>query len=134
DYQPQVPLNTFDGQGVNGTWKVYVIDGFGADGGHIRSVKLSFGLTGAVVQPATVFEACCLESLTYTDSYVDEACNTGLTRTISRKWTAKDCSGNTSTCIQKISLILPTLCDVVLPPDYDGVDAAAFQCTDNAYP
>ncbi|MFN7830631.1 MAG: proprotein convertase P-domain-containing protein, partial [Bacteroidota bacterium] len=134
DYQPQVALNTFDGQGVNGTWKVYVIDGFGADGGHIRSVKLSFGLTGAVVQPATVFEACCLESLTYTDSYVDEDCSTGLTRTISRKWTAKDCSGNTSTCIQEISLIRPTLGDVVLPPDYDGVDADAFQCTDNAYP
>lgn len=68
----------------------------------------------------------------YIDTEVAQNCASGLSKIITRKWTATDASGNSSTCIQTISLILPTLADVVLPPDYDGFDAPAFLCTDDA--
>ena len=68
-------------------------------------------------------------SLTWTDTETDQNCASGLTKIIQRRWTATDASGNISTCVQNISLIRPTLADVVLPPNYDDFDAPAFDCT-----
>ncbi|MFZ1496132.1 MAG: HYR domain-containing protein, partial [Saprospiraceae bacterium] len=89
------------------------------------------GLAGAF--PA-VFEACCLQSLTWIDTQVDGDCATLTDRIITRKWTATDCSGNVNTCEQIITVQLPTLADVVLPPDYDDIDEDAFDCIDGQYP
>lgn len=72
-------------------------------------------------------------TLTYIDTEMPQNCASGLTKVITRKWTAIDASGNTSTCEQTIGLIRPTLSDVTLPPDYDGIDAPGFGCT-AAYP
>jgi len=72
-------------------------------------------------------------NLTYIDSEVSQNCASGLSKIITRKWTAVDASGNTSTCEQTIGLLRPTLADVSLPPDYDGFDAPGFNCT-AAYP
>lgn len=36
--------------------------------------------------------------------------------------------GNSSTCEQTISLVRPTLADVVCPPNYDDLQAPAFRC------
>ncbi|MFN0174692.1 MAG: T9SS type A sorting domain-containing protein [Saprospiraceae bacterium] len=71
--------------------------------------------------------------LTYIDSDVTQNCASGLSKIITRKWTAIDASGNTSTCEQTIGLLRPTLADVTLPPDYDGFDAPGFNCV-AAYP
>lgn len=72
-------------------------------------------------------------TLSYIDVQTTQNCASGLTKIITRKWTAVDASGNTSTCEQTIGLIRPTLADVTLPPDYDGIDAPGFNCT-AAYP
>jgi hypothetical protein len=67
--------------------------------------------------------------LSYLDTQTPQSCASGLSKIVSRKWTAKDASGNTSTCEQTIGLIRPTLADVTMPPDYDGFDAPGFNCT-----
>jgi len=71
--------------------------------------------------------------LTYIDLEVNQNCASGLSKIITRKWTAIDASGNTSTCEQTIGLLRPTFADVTLPPDYDGFDAPGFNCV-AAYP
>ncbi len=73
-------------------------------------------------------ENCSDVTLTYIDAEVPQDCPTGLTKIINRKWTAKDASGNTSTCIQVINVLRPTLGDVVFPPSYDNVDEPALEC------
>ncbi|MBC7776816.1 MAG: HYR domain-containing protein, partial [Phycisphaerae bacterium] len=70
---------------------------------------------------------------TYIDTETLRDCASGFTKTITRKWTAVDASGNSSTCIQTIHLTRPTLADLKFPPNYDGFQAPGFNCT-AAYP
>ncbi|HLP93002.1 MAG TPA: T9SS type A sorting domain-containing protein [Saprospiraceae bacterium] len=72
--------------------------------------------------------------LTYIDQETPRDCASGLTRTILRKWTAVDESGNVSTCEQIISFDRPGLADVVAPPDFDDFMAPAFSCATSEYP
>ena len=67
-------------------------------------------------------------TLTWTDTEVDKDCASGLSKVISRKWTATDASGNSTTCIQTISLRRPGVDDMKLPPNYDGFQAPGFTC------
>ncbi|MCC7503769.1 MAG: proprotein convertase P-domain-containing protein, partial [Saprospiraceae bacterium] len=158
-FQPANALSAFDGEDPNGTWVLVVNDFVGGDGGPNSSISLSIGQTGGAGFPnglvynvdvfagnnATTFvvpagggipqlDNCSDVTLTYLDTQIPQNCASGLTAVINRKWTAKDASNNTSTCIQTINLIRPTLADVVPPSDYDDIDAPAFHCTDNAYP
>ncbi|MCB0577599.1 MAG: hypothetical protein KDC61_23765, partial [Saprospiraceae bacterium] len=80
-----------------------------------------------------VLENCSDVTLSYQDASVDQNCASGLTKIVNRKWTAVDAAGNTKTCIQVINVLRPTMNDVVLPPDYDDVDAPALPCG-TAYP
>ena len=90
-----------------------------------------YTVTGGTGTP--VLEPCSNASLCYVDASVDQACATGLTKIVNRKWTATDASGNTKTCIQKISVLRGALSDVLFPTDYDDVNAPAFICA-GAYP
>ncbi len=85
----------------------------------------------AVAFPA--YTDCQAVTLTWSDTETDMDCASGLTKTISRKWTAVDASGNSSTCIQTIGLRRPGVDDLKLPPNYDGFQAPGFNCT-AAYP
>ena len=126
-------LNKFDGEDMQGTWELKLTDNTNGDVGTLLDFQLHItAMVGAAPGESVpdVFEGCCFDDLTYIDSEVQTDCASGFTKVISRKWTASDCSGNTSTCIQRISLLRPTLTDVTLPPDYDGIDAPAFECTD----
>jgi hypothetical protein len=78
-----------------------------------------------------VLDNCSNVTLTYSDSEVDNGCAGGV---ITRKWTAKDASGNTSTCNQIINVILPKLGDVQIPPSYDDIDEDALECGSGQYP
>ncbi len=156
EFQSLNPLSAFDGENPNGTWVLTVNDLAAPDGGTISSMGISIQQTGGadfpnglvylvnvfptgIPQQYTVpagsgvpqLENCSDVTLNYLDSEVPEDCASGLTVTISRKWTATDASGNSSTCIQIIELARPTLNDVVMPPDYDDIDADAFKCEDN---
>ncbi|MFN0013310.1 MAG: HYR domain-containing protein, partial [Saprospiraceae bacterium] len=75
-----------------------------------------------------VLDACSDVTLTYVDSSVDQPCTSSNSKTITRKWTAKDASGNTSTCNQTVNVLRPTLSDLELPPSYDDVDELAIPC------
>ena len=71
---------------------------------------------------------CSAVNLCYIDTEVEGTCASGFSRIITRKWTATDAWGNSSTCIQTISLVRPTLADVTFPPNYDNIQAPAFDC------
>ncbi len=146
-------LSSFDGQLATGIWHVRFrdIDGFG-DVSTINAAQIfvstnsafvNIGLTNGITLPnpnvqvinANTFvvgggllDPCSSVTLTYVDVSNDQTCASGLTRIVTRKYTATDFSGNSSTCIQTISLVRPTLDDVVCPPNYDNITAPAFDC------
>ena len=81
-----------------------------------------------------VMEPCSDVTLTYVDSSVDEPCSSSNIRTITRKWTARDASGNTATCNQRVNVLRPKSSDIVLPPSYDDVKNPAIPCVGAQYP
>lgn len=148
-------LSTFDGQQVNGVWKIRISDvNGGSDISRVDIAELYFNVTGNFTAgfpngltappltpngpnswhvPASLLDACSDVTLSYTDQTDPQNCASGLLSIISRRWMAKDASGNTATCIQPIYLLRPTLADVVFPPNYDYIDLPGFSCT-NVYP
>lgn len=150
-------LNSFDNENANGDWRVRVSDLNGNnDISTIETIELKINMTGVfgagfpngltappVTQigfqsynvPAGLLDPCSNVTLSYVDQTTAQDCTTGLTAIINRRWTAKDASGNMSTCYQQIELLRPTLRDVSLPPDYDGIDPPMilFDCQDE-YP
>ena len=149
-------LSAFDNKNPNGTWKIHISD---VDpGGNISKIELAelyINMTGTYTAgfpngvtappatkigsntysvPAGLIDACSDVTLTFVDQTTNEACTSGFTATINRRWTAKDASGNTSSCLQQLKLLRPSLSDVIPPPNYDGVDEPAFLCTKGMYP
>lgn len=154
-------LSIFDGETVNGTWKIRIADqNLGLDACTIEVADLHLtmsGLFGAgfpnglsappvfangfqsfiVPKSAAILsdlDHCSDVTLTYTDQSQNQNCLTGLKSIVTRRWMAKDASGNTATCNQTLHLLLPALTDVTFPPDYDGVDEQYFKCTIGQYP
>ncbi|MBK9335867.1 MAG: hypothetical protein IPM98_04525 [Lewinellaceae bacterium] len=68
-----------------------------------------------------VLDYCSEVTLSYNDSSIDEPCTSANSKTITRIWTARDASGNTKTCNQKVSVLRPKAADLKLPPSYDGI-------------
>ncbi|HRI59222.1 MAG TPA: proprotein convertase P-domain-containing protein, partial [Saprospiraceae bacterium] len=150
-FQSIQPLSTLLGGNLNGTWTCTVQDFVAADGGNVN-VTLQFQILGPVPFPnglvlnqtvspngpasyivtsgagTPVMENCSDVTLSYLDTEVSQDCPTGLTKIVNRKWTAKDASGNKSTCVQVINFHLPTLGDLTLPPSYDNFDEPALTC------
>ncbi|MBK8556543.1 MAG: hypothetical protein IPL65_12605 [Lewinellaceae bacterium] len=122
-------LDVFLGAKAAGDWKLVVSDNATGDSGNLNKCELAitYYSSQAVYQP-TVIENCGAYTLTHTDTQVPGDCNVGYTNQILRKWTATDASGNTGTCVQSITFSIPTLANVVVPPDYDNIDAPAFEC------
>ncbi|MBC7776200.1 MAG: proprotein convertase P-domain-containing protein [Phycisphaerae bacterium] len=150
-------LSSFDNENANGSWKIRVSDlnGF-LDVSTVEKVELVMTMTGvfgagfpngltaqqvtengfqSYLVPAGLLDPCSNVTLTYTDQMTPQDCGTGLSAIIQRRWSAKDASGNASTSIQQIEQMRPTLRDVSLPPNYDGIDApqVVFDCNDT-YP
>ncbi len=148
-------LSTFDNEQVNGTWKMRVMDLNGSnDVSTIESADMFLQFTGTfsagfpggltappVTQigantysvPAGYLDACSDVTLSYTDQITPQTCSSPYSGIITRRWLAKDASGNTATCNQQISLLRATLADVVFPPNYDGIVNPSFDCT-GAFP
>jgi len=161
DKNAQVPLgfgvlSSFDNEDANGDWKVRVSDLDGnSDVSKIEAVELVITMTGvfgaglpngltpqqvipngfqSYLVPAGLLDPCSNVTLTYTDQTTPKDCASGLTHIIERRWSAKDASGNISTCFQQIESLRPTLRDISLPPDYDGIDAQLFDDCSGIYP
>jgi hypothetical protein len=157
DINAEIPLglgslSSFDGEDANGTWIIRVTDTNGGLPSTISSVDIAelhitalgtfgagfpndltppqvtpLGLNGYNV-PAGLLDECASSTLTYFDQVAPQGCNSIYTKIITRRWTATDLSGNSSTCIQTINLLRPRFDDVVAPPDYDDIDKPAFEC------
>jgi len=124
-------LAAFDGKDARGVWSVTISDNFAVDDGVIEIVGLEVLVNVPQKLPADNCNG--PVNLTHVDTEITGDCN-GVFKILQRKWTAADAYGNTSTCIQNINLLQQTLADVVQPPNYDGIDAPSFLCTDTAYP
>jgi len=156
-YQAINPINPLATGTINGNWNLRIQDFDFGDGGT-ATVELIFDILEPVpfpnglVQGVNVFptstagcytvtagagdpvmEFCSATSLCFLDVINNQACATGLTQIVSRKWTAVDASGNSRTCVQTINLVRPTLGDITLPPNYDNIDAPALECN-SSYP
>ena len=133
-FKPADPLSTFNGQPTGGTWTLTVQDFVGGDAGpnsfaslNINSTTTPPGFPNGLVYGVNVFpgsngtefivpagvgtpalENCSDVTLTYQDQEFAKDCASGLSKTVNRKWTAKDASGNTKTCIQVINFFLPS--------------------------
>jgi len=84
---------------------------------------------GGSVPCPTVTDACDpFVSATWVDWVTDGSCATGLERTIQRRWTFTDDSGNSASCDQIIVVELSTLFDVALPGNYDDLANPALLC------
>ena len=77
---------------------------------------------GSILDPETTtpeaYDACGDVELTYTESTSGDACDI---QVVTRTWTATDESGNTSTCVQHITVTPLTLDQVAFPPAYVGL-------------
>ena len=78
-------------------------------------VTVSCGSSLDTLSIPTASDACGEVNLTYTDSQTGEDCED---ITLTRTWTATDGSGNTSTCIQTITIVPLTLDNITFPAAY----------------
>jgi len=130
-------LSSFDNQNLNGQWKLIINDNDPTDAGVLNSWNLQITYKSAAQVPNTVptaVDACSAVSLSFIDSEQQRDCASGLIKVINRKWTATDASGNSTTCVQVLSVARGTDSDIVFPPDYDGIDAPFFTCGNGGYP
>jgi hypothetical protein len=118
---PGVQNNTvlagFDGKANgNGQWKVIFTDELNANGaGTVFQVGLHivFGPAPALPDPS---DNCGPVTLTFVDANISGNC-AGPSGTLKRTWTAKDPSGNKTSCTQTITYARPSLADVDVPAD-----------------
>lgn len=127
---PEDPLAGFNGGGGNGTWTLLVDDLVGGDDGTIDAFSVNITAQEQFVLAPQADDNCGPVTMTFVDNFDNGDCS-GDAGTISRTWTATDPSGNSATCTQTISLLRPTLANVVYPEDRDGVEGAAFDCDSN---
>lgn len=76
------------------------------------------------------FDLCCDVELCYYDVYVKNGCNssTGYYAQIQRNWSATDCKGNKTSCIDSIYILQGDISLVECPPNYDGFQLPALEC------
>ncbi|WP_422105426.1 BspA family leucine-rich repeat surface protein [Winogradskyella sp.] len=109
-------INT-NGSSFNGDWTLSLRDDIGDDTGNLVSWQLNItandpgAVSGAVNSDpsatgfATAIDSCnlpdCTPTINYEDSVVDGC---GISEVITRTWTATDASGNSSSCVQTITI------------------------------
>ncbi|MBK6904356.1 MAG: HYR domain-containing protein [Saprospirales bacterium] len=121
-------LSALDGTEGSGIWTVRLTDAVPVDDGVVQIVGLHVELPDlAQVDP---YDNCAVVDLSYVESVENGECD-GESQTITRTWTATDPSGNTASCVQTITRLRPTLDDVELPGNYDGIDLPMLDCTGN---
>ncbi|MDX2135899.1 MAG: HYR domain-containing protein, partial [Saprospiraceae bacterium] len=128
--QSNTVLSALDGKDASGVWRIRINDAVAPDDGVIEFLCLELLVN---VPGIAVTDGCGPVNLTFQDTEVNTDCASGFTKTIRRKFTATDQSGNSVTCIQNINFARPNLADVVVPPNYDDLQAPAFECT-GVYP
>ncbi|MEI6411507.1 MAG: HYR domain-containing protein, partial [Bacteroidota bacterium] len=160
DTRNQIPfsfgrLSAFDGALAAGDWKIRISDLNGnADTSIIKLAELYIQMTGPLTTgfpnnlpsgtatvlgnntysvPAGFIDDCSAATLTYFDQSTNQSCSSQFSSIISRRWTATDQAGISSTCYQTINLLRATYADVTAPPSFNGIDKPVFACS-SQYP
>jgi hypothetical protein len=86
--------------------------------------------TSGVIKAPIVTDNCTNNAtVTFTDVMNDLPCsNNDFTAVLTRTYTARDASGNSSTCVKQVYLRKGRLSDIVFPRHRDGVQAPALDC------
>ncbi len=116
-YIPAQALSTFNGEPGGGIWQLRITDQANGDGGTLNLVKLDVLYMESGPFAPVASDACGDVNLTYTDAVSGDPCEA---QTLTRNWTATDNSGNTSTCVQILTIVPLQLEDVVFPHAYVG--------------
>lgn len=132
---PWNSLSPWYGEDPNGTWKFDYYDYYDdGDNGNINSVVLQITTAGLPGIPP--HDACGPVTLTHTDVINNYYCQPTAV-VIHRTWVAVDESGNSSTCVQNISVLSPSIEDFTWPLNWDGLVSAGnhdmLEC-DGTYP
>ena len=111
--------------------RLVVGDDVGVDATNINNITFSLSYFGQVFGP-TYYDNCDVVSFTWLDDFEAEDCS-GDAGTLTRTWTAVDQSGNSTTCVSTVTVLRPTLADVVVPPSLDDIEAPALDCSGNPW-
>ncbi len=130
--QSGIALDVFNGEDASGIWRIRFADNVGLDDGVIEIAGV---ILTADVPAVPVTDNCDLvvalnNGLTYGDDLFNYTCaqNAEHSQLIVRTWTATDDWGNSTQCTQEIRVRRPTISSVILPPNYDDLDLASFDC------
>ncbi len=149
-YKPANPLSVFNGLPLEGDWKVTIYDLNPSQGGNINHIDLIFSQTGGKIPFPTNnnvtfthvqeniyivegIDACSSATLNYTDTVIEEDCNSIYSKVIKRCWTGKDVRDNpANACCQYIYVYRNGLSTLKFPPNYDGINGnpAPLSCLD----
>lgn len=124
-FRPVGLLGVLNGEAANGNWTLRITDQAAGDAGTLLLYSISVGYVVNGPYAPTASDACGEVTLTYTDVVSGDPCEA---QTITRTWTATDLSGNTSTCVQVLTILPIDIEDVVAPANFIG------QCDDSSSP
>ncbi|MEZ4908261.1 MAG: HYR domain-containing protein [Saprospiraceae bacterium] len=116
-YSTPTILTGFEGLDASGVWTVTVADTYSGDDGVIEIVGLEIEVNLPQVLP---YDGCGDFDLSYTDSSTDYYCES-TAQVVERTWTAVDEAGNSSSCVQTISVLAPEITDYAWPLNWDGL-------------
>jgi subtilisin-like proprotein convertase family protein len=138
--QSGTALFVFNGEDASGIWRIRFTDGVALDDGVIEIAGL---ILTAEAPGIPVTDNCTPEAamntigprLNYGEDIQHFTCaqNAEISRRITRVWTARDEWNNSAQCVQRIDIRRPSLTSLVLPANYDDLDAPSLDCRDG-YP
>ncbi len=133
DFQPMSPLSAFDGEPSNGVWILEIGDLVGGDDGMPTAISLNLSTDTYSIpdEPAILDPMSCGDdyTVTYVDSEDPQDCtNPDYANIVTRTWTVVDGYGNSTSCVSTIFVLRRGLDDVVVPPNYDGIDQPVLAC------
>ncbi len=107
------PLMGFDGNDASGIWTLTYSDlqGFPNNGGIIQTAGLIITATAPAAVPT---DNCGSVSIEVEESFIDGSCGGDAGQYI-RTWIATDDSGNSSTCVQTVTITRPTVAEIEIP-------------------
>ncbi|RLA19607.1 MAG: hypothetical protein DRQ56_05050, partial [Gammaproteobacteria bacterium] len=115
--QPEQALAGFNGLLASGTWTLQITDDTGGDGGTLNIAGVDVEYFVPLPYAPIVHDGCGEVDYEYTDEVSGDDCTAIV---IERTWTVTDPSGNSSTCIQTITITPLDLDDLEMPEAYIG--------------
>lgn len=136
-FKPANPLSIFDGASLEGEWVINIYDFEEGEAGTVNNVDIIFSQTGGTIpfptpNPVTFvhvadntyivngIDACSAATISYTDTVIEEDCNSIYSKIIRRCWIGTDAKGNQGApCCQTIYVYRNGLSTLQFPLNYD---------------